>query len=164
MNKLAPVLAALLASAPLIPATAQAADATVKVGALECIVDGGGSFIFGSSRDLSCTFSPFGDTTPPTETYVGTITKFGIDLGVTGTALLRWEVVAPADATYQAGQLAGDYLGASASASFAGGLGANVLVGGSQSSLALQPISIQAQEGVNVAAGIAALTLVSTGG
>tara|TARA_R110002012_G_scaffold111316_1_gene256233 strand:+ start:73 stop:567 length:495 start_codon:yes stop_codon:yes gene_type:complete len=164
MTKFTTLLAALVASAAIIPATAQAADATVKVGALDCVVDGGGSFIFGSSRELSCTFAPFGDTNPPSETYVGSITKFGIDLGVTGTALLHWDVVAPADATYEAGQLAGDYLGASASASFAGGLGANVLVGGSQSSFALQPISVQAQEGVNVAAGIAALKLVSTGG
>ena len=35
----------------------------------------------------------------------------------------------------------------------------NVLVGGSQNSIALQPVSVQGQAGVNIAAGLAAFTL-----
>ncbi len=136
---------------------------TVKVGVLNCIVEGGAGYVFGSSKDLACTFSSADDSMPD-ETYVGTINKFGIDIGVTGKALMTWAVVAPADAAYAPGQLAGDYTGATASASFAAGLGANVLVGNSNSSIALQPVSVQAQEGVNVAAGIAELSLVGVDG
>jgi uncharacterized protein DUF992 len=136
---------------------------TVKLGALNCVVEGGAGYIFGSSKDLACTYTP-ADSSQPEETYVGTINKYGLDIGVTGKALMSWAVVAPADSAYAAGQLSGDYVGASASASFAAGLGANVLVGNSDSSVALQPVSVQAQEGVNVAAGIAELTLVGVQG
>ena len=57
------------------------------------------------------------------------------------------------------GSLAGTYAGATASATVGVGLGANVLVGGSGNSIALQPVSIQGTTGLNVAAGIAAMTL-----
>ena len=135
---------------------------TVKLGVLNCTVEGGMGYVFGSSKDLTCTYKSADGGAE--EYYVGTINKFGIDLGVTGEALMTWAVVAPADSAYASGELAGDYVGASASASFAAGLGANVLVGDSNSSIALQPVSVQAQDGVNVAAGIAELKLVAVQG
>jgi hypothetical protein len=55
--------------------------------------------------------------------------------------------------------LAGDYVGASGEASIAAGLGANVLVGGSNRTVALQPLSIQGQVGLNLALGVAELRL-----
>jgi di/tricarboxylate transporter len=55
--------------------------------------------------------------------------------------------------------LAGKYVGASGSASLGLGVGANALVGGSHRSIALQPLSLEGQTGVNLALGIAGLTM-----
>jgi len=76
---------------------------------------------------------------------------------VTGKGVMAWAVFAPGK--LKAGALAGHYVGASAEASVAVGLGANVLVGGSDKSIALQPLSVQAQTGLNLAAGVASLRL-----
>lgn len=156
MNRAIPVLAAAVLSLSAVNVSA-AAD-SVEVGALDCVVEGGASFVFGSSRNIECTFSP-ADPNAPKDVYAGVINKWGVDIGVKGKELIHWVVVAPADSAYAAGALAGDYAGASASAAFAAGLGANVLVGGSERSFALQPVSVQAQEGVNLAVGIAELKL-----
>ena len=43
--------------------------------------------------------------------------------------------------------------------SIAAGLGANVLVGGSNRAVALQPVSVQGQVGLNIAAGVGTLEL-----
>ena len=61
--------------------------------------------------------------------------------------------------TIPANALAGTYGGVSAEATVGLGVGANALIGGSENSIALQPVSVQAQQGVNVAVGVAALTL-----
>ena len=52
----------------------------------------------------------------------------------------------------------GTYAGATGSATVGVGVGANVLVGGSGNSIALQPVSIEGTTGLNVAAGIAEMT------
>lgn len=132
---------------------------SVELGLLECVVDGGTGFIFGSSKDLSCEYTP-ANATAPTEAYFGVINKFGLDIGVTGTTVIQWIVLAPTtDYEYQPGSLSGDYQGVSAEASAAAGAGVNLLVGGSDDTFSLQPVSVQAQEGVNVAVGIAELQL-----
>ncbi len=154
-------LSAVLATGLAVPAlTMASAQDRIETGVLDCMVEGGIGFIFGSSRDLVCTFTSIDQAIAP-ETYVGTITKYGLDIGVTGTTLIRWAVVSPTGSIYATGGLAGTYVGAQASASVAVGVGANVLVGGLDQSFALQPVSIQAQDGVNVAVGVAELTLVS---
>uniref|UniRef100_UPI0035B06862 DUF992 domain-containing protein n=1 Tax=Aestuariivirga sp. TaxID=2650926 RepID=UPI0035B06862 len=105
--------------------------------------------ILGGSEAASCTFQgPNG-----TEYYKGRITQVGLDIGVTAGAIMSWAVFAPGQVGR--GALQGDYAGATADAAFAVGLGANVLVGGSQQSIALQPVSVEGQAGVNVAAGLA---------
>ena len=93
----------------------------------------------------------------PREVYVGGINKFGLDLGATAGGEMVWAVYAPT--TRRFGALAGQYSGASAEATVGAGLGANVLVGGSDRTVALQPLSLQGQAGLNVAAGVAELTL-----
>ena len=93
----------------------------------------------------------------PREVYVGSITKFGLDLGATAGGEMIWAVYAPT--TRKFGALAGDYGGATAEATVGAGLGANVLVGGSDRTVALQPVSVQGQAGLNVAAGVADLQL-----
>jgi len=104
---------------------------------------------------LTCMFTP--SQPGPREVYVGSITKFGLDLGATAGGEMVWAVYAPT--TRKFGALAGDYGGATAEATVGAGLGANVLVGGSDRTVALQPVSVQAQAGLNVAAGVAELRL-----
>jgi hypothetical protein len=77
------------------------------------------------------------------EHYVGNISKFGADIGYTQGGILVWTVIAPT-AALGPGALAGNYVGGTASATVGVGLGANALVGGSNNSIALQPLSIEA--------------------
>jgi hypothetical protein len=132
------------------------AQAPVAAGSLNCDVSAGFGVIIGSRRSMTCTFTP-SQPNFPVETYSGTITKVGIDLGATTAGVLGWLVYAPT--SRPAGALSGTYAGATAEATFAVGLGANVLVGGSNRTIALQPVSVQGQTGLNVAAGVAELNL-----
>ena len=91
------------------------------------------------------------------ELYAGTLTKIGIDIGVTTGGELTWTVFAPT--SRPAGALAGAYAGASAEATVGAGVGANVLVGGSNRTVELQPLSLQGQIGLNFAAGVAGIDL-----
>lgn len=134
---------------------ANAAPAGVKVGELTCNVASGFGFIFGSSRDLHCTFRPSGRMR---EHYVGRINKWGVDIGYTEGGVLVWGVFAPTS-DMRPGALQGGYAGATASATIGVGLGANVLIGGLDKSIALQPLSIEGNKGLNVAAGIASISL-----
>ncbi|HVB79288.1 MAG TPA: DUF992 domain-containing protein [Candidatus Binataceae bacterium] len=129
--------------------------ATVRVGYLTCHVASGWGFIFGSSRMVKCDYARNKDYT---EYYTGSITKFGADIGYLSSAVILWAVVAPTTNLGE-GALAGHYGGATASIALGVGAGANVLVGGFKKSIALQPVSIEGQNGLNVAAGIAELTL-----
>ena len=147
------VLAVAAAVALPIPASAQANR--TKVGTLSCDISGGIGLIITSKKDLTCMFTP--SQPGPREVYVGSITKFGLDLGATAGGEMVWAVFAPTNRKF--GALAGDYGGATAEATVGVGLGANVLVGGSDRTVALQPVSVQAQAGLNVAAGVAELRL-----
>ena len=133
---------------------APSADAATRVGALDCNVSGGVGFVITSQKALSCVFH---SDRGRTEYYYGTVRRFGLDIGVTGPGKLSWLVFA---ATRPGpGALAGDYVGGTASVSLGVGVGANALVGGFNNSFALQPLSVQTQSGVDIAAGIGALTL-----
>ena len=136
-----------------IPASAQANR--TKVGTLSCDISGGIGLIITSKKELTCMFTP--SQPGPKEVYVGSITKFGLDLGATAGGEMVWAVYAPS--TRKFGALAGNYGGATAEATVGAGLGANVLVGGSDRTVALQPVSVQGQAGLNVAAGVADLRL-----
>ena len=131
------------------------AQGPVRIGLLECRVAGGVGFILGSSKALDCTYRPANGRY--IEHYVGRINKFGVDIGATGASVIAWGVLAPS--AVGPGALAGVYGGVSGEATLAVGVGANVLIGGFERSLSLQPVSIQGQTGINVAAGIAEMTL-----
>jgi uncharacterized protein DUF992 len=128
----------------------------VRVGVLTCNVSSGFGFVFGSSRAVNCTFSPGPGARP--EHYTGAINKFGVDIGYLQGGVIVWGVFAPT-ANLGPCSLAGTYAGATGSATIGVGLGANVLVGGSANSIALQPVSIEGTTGLNVAAGIAEMSL-----
>jgi len=149
-----------LAAALSVTALSTAAHADpVKLGSLTCKSQGGTGMIIASTKQLTCVFRS-ADQSLPLETYSGKITNIGIDLGTTGKTVMEWTVLAKNNApSYTAGSLSGSYSGVGANASFAAGLGAHLLVGGTGSSFVLQPLSVQAQEGVNVAVGINTLTL-----
>ena len=136
---------------------ASAADAKsgVKIGVLSCEVEGGVGFIIGSSKGVDCVYEPASGARP--EHYSGSIGKLGVDIGVTDLAVLGWAVFAPGKVGK--GALKGSYTGASAEATVVVGLGANVLVGGFKKGINLQPISVQGQTGLNIAAGVASLKL-----
>jgi Protein of unknown function (DUF992) len=134
----------------------------LQIGTLFCDVSAGIGMIIASQKSVQCTFAPAQLTPPapppPAELYIGSIKKVGIDIGATSAGQMIWAVYAPTT-TLAPGALAGVYAGATAEATVAVGLGANVLVGGSSSTIALQPLSITGQTGLNVAAGIASLEL-----
>jgi hypothetical protein len=138
----------------LTPGSPARADVTVKAGILTCHVGHGFGFVFGSSRDLACTYSGSGRT----ENYTGDISKFGLDIGYLRSGVIAWAVLAPTT-NLAPGALGGSYGGVTAGATVAVGGGANVLIGGSTREISLQPISIEGNTGLNVAAGIAAMSL-----
>jgi hypothetical protein len=117
-------------------------------------VSGGIGFVFGSSKDLDCIFTA---TDGKAQRYTGTINKYGVDIGFTKQAHILWLVFAPG--SIAPGALAGDYGGATAGAAVGAGVGANVLLGGSNKQITLQPVSVEGSVGLNVAAGVAAVTL-----
>lgn len=153
--RLAMGAAVLLAGAAAIAVPGRADDNGVKAGTLTCNVNSGWGFVFGSSRGLKCTYSPKPGVA---EHYTGHVNKFGVDIGYTQSGVIVWVVVAPTT-DLSPGALAGNYGGVTAGATVGAGLGANVLVGGSNKSIALQPLSVEGNEGLNVAAGIAAINL-----
>ena len=147
------ILAAAAAAGLLFGNTAMAASG-VNIGALNCKVAGGIGFIFGSSKTLNCTLNRTNGTV---ESYSGEIKKYGIDLGFTTESHIIWAVFAPGNIA--AGSLAGQYGGVSADVALGLGLGANVLLGGSGNQIALQPLSVNGDVGVNIAAGITTIVL-----
>lgn len=130
------------------------ASAGVKLGTLTCDVEPGFGLLIGSSKDLTCEFH---DVNGRVTEYVGNISRLGVDIGYTQATRIIWGVVAPA--WQDAASVEGTYVGASAEATLGVGVGANVLVGGLRNSIALQPVSVQGQAGLDAAVGAASLTL-----
>jgi hypothetical protein len=127
----------------------------VQVGILECRGGASIGFIVGSVTHLGCVLRVDG---MPEDRYIATIHKIGVDIGITEESALTWGVYAPV-ARLGPGDLSGNYAGADASAAVGVGLGGNALVGGSNNSIALQPLSVEGQVGLSVAAGLESLEL-----
>ncbi|MES2028104.1 MAG: DUF992 domain-containing protein [Pseudomonadota bacterium] len=145
-----------LAATTFVAASAQAqSPQTVQLGVLNCRGGASMGFVVGSVTNLGCVLTNAGR---PDQPYVATVRKVGLDLGITEQTALSWAVFAPVNYAGQ-GDLSGNYAGAQGSASFGVGLGANVLVGGSSNSIALQPLSLQGSTGLNIAAGLQSLEL-----
>jgi Protein of unknown function (DUF992) len=156
LRKLGLAIGGLGIAAALAYGTPAQAQGGVRVGTLSCNVAGGWGFVFGSSKALRCVLSPGPGGHP--EHYYGRINKFGVDIGYTQGGVLVWAVFAPS-ANIGPGALAGSFVGATASATVGVGAGANVLIGGSSRTISLQPLSIEGNTGLNVAAGIGSITL-----
>lgn len=135
------------------PAAAQARR--VAAGTLECRGSPSVSFLIGSRRTLDCSFR---SVRGYRVSYEGTIRRFGLDVGVTGRNGLLWSVLAPTRAP-RPDALNGTYVGVSGSVAVGLGVAGNALVGGSNRTIALQPLSVEGQTGVNLALGVGDLTL-----
>ena len=136
------------------------AETSINIGSLRCSVAPGMGMLVTSSKDLQCDYTALGGQYR--EHYAGVIRKFGFDLGPTRDGVLIWDVFAPSGGP-AAGALTGQYIGGAASATIGVGLGANALVAivgpSNGRSITLQPLSTQAQTGLNVSAGVASMTL-----
>jgi hypothetical protein len=133
---------------------AQAQQSRVQVGTLTCSMSSSIGLVVGSQKNVNCIFKGDGG---PDEAYTGTMTTVGLDVGFTSGGAIVWGVFAGTNR--YVGMLNGTYAGATAEATVAAGLGANALVGGSNRTVALQPLSVQGQTGLDVAGGIGALDL-----
>ena len=152
VSKIFAVAALIALSSPL----AAQESSRAQVGMLRCRTSASLGLVVGSHQKLTCRFDP--SSGAPSEGYSGYINRLGLDLGVVGGGVLSWAVFAPSQSV-QRGVLAGKYVGASGEASLGVGVGANALIGGSKRSVALQPLSVEGQIGVNLALGVAGLTL-----
>jgi Protein of unknown function (DUF992) len=146
------VLPALALAALLAPAVAGSAEAAIRTGTLTCDIGGGIGVILGSSKSVSCRYTTYDGAT---ELYTGTVRKIGVDIGFTWAGRIVWAVFEPG----RHGSLAGNYAGVAAEATVGAGVGANVLLGGGNGGVTLQPLSVQGQTGLNAAAGIGTLNI-----
>ncbi len=133
---------------------ASSADAAVRVGTLRCIGAPKVGAIVASVQKARCVFTGVNGRH---ERYAGEFGRIGADIGVTNASELVWSVYAPTSLRRRA--LAGNYVGASADVAIGVGAGANVLVGGNNSTVSLQPVSVKTQTGLAVGAGLGELQL-----
>ena len=145
-----------IAMASLVASIASAnAMPPVRAGILQCEGGQNVGYVVGSTTSLECVFQSEGRRPEP---YIATVRRLGLDLGITDQTKLSWAVNAPTTRVGR-GDLAGNYGGVGANASVGIGGGGNFLVGGPANAYALQPISLQGQTGLNVAAGVASIEL-----
>ena len=144
-----------LALAWISPAAAQAPQGT-SAGVLTCKLAPSIGLIIGSQQRMACRFDPNGGYPP--EAYIGVMNSIGLDIGITAGGAMAWGVIAP-NAGPMRGKLAGKYVGASGSIGVGVGVGANVLFGGSNRTIALQPLSVEGSVGINLSLGVSGLTL-----
>jgi hypothetical protein len=153
MPKLGATLAALAALT--LAAGPAMAQAKVKAGTLTCTGGAGVGLLLGSKKSYRCTYVSLAGKS---EDYSASITKIGLDIGVTTESVMVWTVLGSADAL-KPRALTGGYAGATADVAIGIGGGAKVLVGGSNNSVVLQPVSVQGQTGLNLAVGVAELSI-----
>lgn len=139
------------------PVTAQMARSWTQVGSLMCRVDPSVGFILVGHQPMQCTFTPATAGAVP-HYYDGAINTVGLDIGVSDGSLLGWAVFAPTSGV-AVGALAGEYVGVTGDIGLGVGAGANVLLGGSARTFALQPLSLQGSIAVNVVLGVSSLKL-----
>ena len=154
------VAAIALAASLAAPAAAQGPPPWAQVGTLSCKVDPNIGFIIVGHQPMQCLFTPTPTTPPqgPSQAYDGAINTAGLNIGVSAGSTLTWIVFAPTTGV-PAGALAGEYVGVSGNIGLGIGVGANVLLGGSGRTFALQPLSVQGSIAMNVVLGVSSVKL-----
>jgi len=153
MSRTLGIITGAMVAAGLMAAPASAAG--VRVGVLTCDVESGWGYILGSQKDLQCAFK---STNGDVSRYSGDITKLGIDIGYTKGGVMIWDVIAPSK-DMKADLLEGTYGGVTAGATAVVGGNLNVLVGGLDKSISLQPISVEGNNGLSITAAVGAMQL-----
>jgi len=154
------LLATLALAAMFFAPAAASAHAWTQIGALSCTVDPNVGFIIVGHQSMRCVYEPAPTTPPqgPPQSYDGALNTVGLSIGISAGSALGWAVFAPTTGV-PAGALAGEYVGVTGTAAVGVGGGANVLLGGSNRTVALQPLSVQGSVALNVVAGVSSLTL-----
>lgn len=129
---------------------------SLKAGVLKCHLSGGVGMILMENQSLDCVFKNQKDGSK--SHYIGRLTNVGANIGISGPGTMIWGVLAATNAV-SPGALAGDYIGAQGSVEVGAGAGGAILVGGSNKSISLQPLSVSAATGLNLSAGIGNLNL-----
>ncbi|HET7911475.1 MAG TPA: DUF992 domain-containing protein [Pseudolabrys sp.] len=156
MTRFMSVLAAFVLAVLVAPASAQSGKPWTQVGMLTCKLNPSIGFVIAGHQSMECRYVPNTGTQP--QAYQGALNMVGINIGISAGGILNWAVLAPTDGI-PAGALAGEYVGASGDVGIGVGVGANVLLGGSGRTLALQPVSVEGSVAANVALGVSALKL-----
>ena len=136
------------------------AQSWTQVGTLSCRVDPNIGFIIVGHQPMQCVYTQAPNAIPqvPPQSYDGALNTVGLSIGFSAGSVLGWAVFAPTTGV-PAGALAGEYVGVSADVGIGLGAGANILLGGSNRTIALQPLSLQGSAAVNVIAGVSSLKL-----
>ena len=138
------------------PADAQSPPSWTQTGMLSCKVDPSIGFIIAGHQSMQCRFTQ--NAPNPPQAYEGALNMVGLNIGISAGGVFAWAVFAPT-AGLPAGALAGEYVGASGDIGLGVGVGANVLIGGSGRTFALQPVSLEGSVAINVALGVSSLKL-----
>jgi len=138
------------------PAASQVPPPGIKAGMLNCVLSPTIGVVVGSLQTISCTFTPDGPYPP--EAYVGTFGTLGLDIGVVAVGGLAWAVYNQTQGPL-INALAGTYVGGSGEIGVGVGVGANILFGGSNRTVALQPVSLEGEVALNAVLGVSTLIL-----
>ena len=129
---------------------------SVQVGTLLCHVSGGVGMIIIENQALDCVYTDAKGSPP--QHYIGRLTNVGANIGISGPGKLVWNVLAATN-SIAPGALAGDYVGAEGSLAIGAGAGGALLVGGSNKTISLQPLSVSLGTGANLSAGLGNVSL-----
>lgn len=161
MKKFLSAAALAFAAATIVTGGAQAQSGPLiktkyYLGSLNCNVSGSVGLIFGSSKDLTCVFVT---TTGQSETYTGSIKRFGVDIGFTKARHVLWNVYSLGTDRVP-GALAGQFVGGQESLTVGGSAGTTGLFGGRNNEIILQSLSLSSRDtGLNFADGVAEMSL-----
>jgi hypothetical protein len=153
IRRVAPIAGAALALSLAGPALAN-----TQLGMLKCDTSIGIGEILVRKQTMTCVFT---HSDGKTENYTGKVHQFGIEIGEVKEGHLAWAVFAASPAT-GTGLLAGKYGGVDASVAAGIGLGADVLVGGTGEALSLQPLAVEGEPGIGIAAGVEQIELTAS--
>jgi hypothetical protein len=140
----------------LLPATGQTPSPGTHVGMLTCQMAPSLSVVAGSVQSMRCHFIP--DEGHPQQAYVGEMNIVGPEVGIATGGVLAWDVLASTGGP-SAAALTGVYVGGCGEIPMGVGVGANVLFGGPNRTIALQPLLLEGEVEVAPAAGLPSLKL-----
>ena len=139
-----------------LPAAAQGPQPWTQVGSLMCKVNPSVGFIIFGHQPMECTYTPTMAPAPP-QYYDGAINTVGLDIGINAGSVLGWGVFAPTIGVIR--RACRRICRGHWRCRLGIGGGANVLVGGSARTFALQPLSLQGSIAVNAVLGVSSLKL-----